>query len=198
MTVAFQNFLAEIAATTYPEPRTDGHTKLTRTMLAKVVPMMRKGGIVLDVGCGSGPALEWLSENNVDALGITINESDLAACRNAGFMVSKHDQNSMDLPNARFSLIWARHVLEHSVCPMWTLREYRRVLEPQGVLYVEVPGPDTPCLHETNQNHYSVLGWKAWHCLIERSGFEMIEAAQIDLETALGGDRYFYFIARKK
>ncbi len=196
--MSLANFLSQCAESSYPEPRSEGHTLITGTMLAKVAPMMKPGGMALDVGCGAGPALEWFEENNIPALGITVNESDLMACRNLGFTVAKHDQNSMDLPNKRFALVWARHVLEHSICPMWTLREYNRVLEDGGILYVEVPGPDTPCFHETNANHYSVLGWKAWHSLIGRSGFEIVEAAQIDIQTPLGGDRYFYFIARKQ
>ena len=193
----FTAFLAEIAATTYPEPRTDGHTKFTRTMLAKVAPMIRHGGIALEVGCGSGPAPGWRAEQKRDAIGSTISASDLAACENAGFVVENCDQNDINQPDGYFSLVWARHVLEHSVCPMWTLREYRRVLEPGGILYVEVPSPDTSCQHEQNQNHFSVFGWKAWHFLLTKSGFDVKDAAQIDLETSVGSDRYFYFIAKK-
>lgn len=197
MTARIEAFMAKIRNTTYPEPRTEVHENITREMIKRVLPRMRPGGAVLDVGCGSGPALEQFKALGVPAIGVTVNESDLKACLNQGFDVRERDMNDLAFDDGRFGMVWARHVLEHSVIPMWTLAEFNRVLDTGGILYVEVPGPDTACVHEANPNHFSVMGWKAWYSLIAKSGFEVLEARRIDLQTAVGDDHYLAFIAKK-
>lgn len=152
-------FIARCAEDTYPEERYPVHDTITARAAPLVAEHIPKGGRVLDVGSGQGPALEWFTEHGFDVIGIDINEANARACFERGFSVIHCDQN--DLPHEwteRFDLVWARHVLEHSPIPFFTLTEFHRVLKPGGVLYVEVPAPDTDCKHETNANHYSVFG----------------------------------------
>jgi ubiquinone/menaquinone biosynthesis C-methylase UbiE len=78
--------------------------------------------------------------------------------------VRETDFADLDFDDESFDLVWARHALEHSVVPAFLLSEFHRLTKPGGVLYVEVPAPDTACVHETNPNHHSVLasgcGWR--------------------------------------
>jgi ubiquinone/menaquinone biosynthesis C-methylase UbiE len=190
-------FIQARAKETYPEPRSDGHDHITKTMLPVVVAQSPEGP-VLDIGCGQGPALELLQEMKLEAIGITLNGDDLSACVEKGFNVELCDQN--DMPNfwaQQFALVWARHVLEHSVAPFFTLHEFYRVLKTGGILYVEVPAPDTACCHHANANHYSVMGEQMWISLIQRSGFEILQGQNINLKTPAGPDQYFSFICRK-
>lgn len=197
-------FMDRIASETYPEPLTEGHTDLTRQamdLVLKEIPEhhVYDGLQALDVGCGQGPALRLFKEKGIKAYGIALNDADVAACQAAGFSRTlKMDQNDLQFPGAAFNLVWARHVVEHSVAPLWTLTEFYRVLRPGGWLYVEVPGPDTACCHEQNQNHYSVLGARAWMWLMVKAGFgREIKNWEWQLQTQAGGDVYFGFLARK-
>jgi ubiquinone/menaquinone biosynthesis C-methylase UbiE len=105
------------------------------------------------------------------------------------------DQSFLDFDDASFDLLWARHVLEHSFMPHYTLTEFRRVLRPGGIMYLEVPAPDT-LLHERNPNHYSVLGKTMWTALLERSGFGIVGATDYFGETVDGrSDEYWGFYA---
>lgn len=191
------DFLAARAAEVYPEPRTAGHDDLTARMAALVAPRLAPGASILDVGCGQGPALQWFTEHGFSPLGITLGEDDVAACISSGFRAERMDQNALAFPDGAFDCVWARHVLEHSPIPFFTLTEFARVLQPQGILYAEMPAPDTACAHQTNANHYSVFPASCWKSLIQRAGFEILAAREIKLETGAGPDVYFSFIAKK-
>lgn len=195
-----ESFMAARTAETYPEPVTSQHSEITAQMAALVAPLLPPGASVLDVGCGQGPALEVFAKLGFNAEGITTNDADLQACYNAGHRVRRCDMHGIadEFPEAWFDCVWARHVLEHSVIPFFVLHEFARVIKQGGILYVEVPMPDTPCNHVANLNHYSVLGKDAWLCLIVRSGFEIHEVREIGLQTMAGPDKYFSIIAKKK
>lgn len=196
--MSLEEFMSARAAETYAEPRTLFHDKITFEMAEEVSKLLPARAMILDVGTGQGPALEWFTNNGYYPTGITTNQDDYAACQAVGYFPLLCDQNGM--PEAwvnRFDLVWARHVLEHSVIPFYTLHEFHRVLKPGGILYVEVPAPDTSCDHCANVNHYSVLGWRMWASLIERAGFDIFEAKQMQLVTLQGPDVYFSFQARK-
>ena len=190
-------FMATVAKDTYPEPRTGGHDKITSVMAPKAAALIPASGRVLDIGCGQGPALEWFTNRGFRAHGIALNETDVRECTRQGYSATIGDQNDLSEQDGAYDLVWARHVLEHSIAPYWTLHELARVLKKGGILYVEVPSPDTDSRHETNQNHYSVMGWKMWCSLISRAGFDIVAAETISLTTGAGSDVYFTFIARK-
>jgi 2-polyprenyl-3-methyl-5-hydroxy-6-metoxy-1,4-benzoquinol methylase len=191
------DFIAARARETYPEPRTAGHDDLTERMATILEPFLLPGCSVLDVGCGQGPALDWFAANLFLPVGITNNADDLAACRERGHTVRDMDMHEMTFAPESFDCVWARHVLEHSVSPLFVLTEFARLLKPGGIIYAEMPAPDTSCAHQTNANHYGVFTASCWKSLIERAGFAILEARDINLQTGSGPDTYFSFIARK-
>jgi len=155
------------------------------------------GSKILDIGCGQGVALELFLKNGYSPVGITLGGEDLKVCREKGFKVYEMDQSFLGFGDENFDFIWCRHCLEHSIFPYYTLAELFRVLKPRGCLYIEVPAPDTSCNHQTNRNHYSVLGKSMWRDLITRAGFRLLKIMEIKFETALGPDTYYTFIQQK-
>lgn len=156
-----------------------------------------KAGIhALDVGAGCGGG-----EGLLRGLGCQVICIDLAP-QNV-FTTQKMDQSFM--PPAwddKFDLIWARHVLEHSIMPLYTLMEYCRVLKPGGHAYVEVPAPNTEAHHECNANHYSVLGLDAWANLMQRL-FKIVDPWQYNVDVAqpdgsILKDIYWAFLLQKE
>jgi SAM-dependent methyltransferase len=191
-------FLEKLRADIYPEGPTEGHSLITREMFKRLngAHAFPAGAKVLDVGCGQGVGLEVFAAAGLDPLGITLGP-DVEACRAKGLNVVEMDLSFLDFEDDRFDLVWCRHALEHSVFPLFTLSEMHRVLKPGGVLYVEVPAPDTACGHQTNPNHYSVLGKSMWIELIRRTGFPEISAADLNFSTPRGPDTYWAFVTRK-
>ena len=194
-----ESFLERIADDTYPEPPSDQHERITEGVLEKIVPIvgLAPGARVLDVGCGQGVALRHFQASGWDATGITLNATDVEACRARGYHVLEMDQSFLDFPGEHFDLVWCRHCLEHSVFPYFTLTQFWRVLKPGGWLYVEVPAPDTACAHQTNPNHYSVMGKSMLASLMQRSGFSPVESFDIGLNVPAGPDVYWGFVQRR-
>ncbi|KAF0112789.1 MAG: type 11 methyltransferase [Rhodospirillaceae bacterium] len=148
---------------------------------------------MLDIGCGQGLALGLFRDAGHDVVGLTLG-ADAAVCRSKGLPVLETDFAFLDFPNATFDLVWCRHALEHSAFPLFTLAEIHRVLRPQGLVYVEVPAPDTACHHERNPNHYSVLSKDMWLSLFGKAGFDVLAAFDVNLSVPAGPDVYFSFL----
>jgi SAM-dependent methyltransferase len=191
-------FLTKLRGDIYPEPPSELHSDLTRQMFDRLLAKhtLPADAKVLDIGCGQGVALEVFRDAGLDAIGITLGE-DVQACLAKGLKAVEMDLAFLDFPDATFDLVWCRHALEHSVFPFFTLAEMRRVLRPGGVLYVEVPAPDTSCNHQRNPNHYSVLGKTMWLELLKRSGFADTEVTEIKFEVRIGPDVYWAFTQTK-
>lgn len=194
-----EKFFARLQSETYPESPSNIHTAITEQMIGFFfqhysLPASAK---VLDVGCGQGVALERFQARGFRPVGITLNETDVRVCQEKGFEVYQMDQSFLDFDDKQFEFIWCRHCLEHSVFPYFTLSELSRVLKPGGYLYVEVPAPDTVCRHQSNGNHYSVLGKTMWLELFQRSGFRNLNVLDLTFEVVAGPDLYWAFIQQK-
>ncbi|HEV7665454.1 MAG TPA: class I SAM-dependent methyltransferase [Chloroflexota bacterium] len=192
-------FLERLAQDVYPEPPSELHESITAMMLDRLLANnpLSTNARVLDVGCGQGLALAKFADRGLQPTGITLGRDDIAACRQAGLDVREMDQSFLGFRDAEFDLVWCRHCLEHSIFPYYTLAEFQRVLHPGGLLYVEVPAPDTSSAHQTNPNHYSVLGKSMWLELMRRAGFALIDQVDIDFTVPAGPDTYWAFVLRK-
>lgn len=192
-------FLEMLERQVYPEPPSQLHTDITQRAMAHLAGLkpLHSGIRALDVGCGQGPAIELFEQLGVITVGITLGEDDIAACRSHGYTVAKMDQSFLNFEDKTFDVVWARHVIEHSIFPLFTLHEYLRVMRDSGILYLEVPAPDTDCHHEQNLNHYSVLTRSAWVSLLKRSGFSIQEDVSYRFSVMAGDDEYFGFYCTK-
>lgn len=157
---------------------------------------------VLDVGCGSGVALKEFAKYGYDAIGISINKKEVEICKNLGYKAKLMDQSFLEFEDCTFDIVWARHVLEHSIMPNYTLNKYKRVLKKGGILYIEVPSPSTPVNHENNPYHFSMFTKNVWRSLLIKTGFSLISESTISFAipqtngTAIN-DEYINFFAAK-
>ena len=194
----FDCFLNDRAGDVYPEVPSEPHLSITQSTIED---LHRDGLIgrdqrVLDVGCGQGIALEIFRQFGLRAVGVTLGP-DFATCRAKGFEVYQMDQNFMDFADDEFDFLWCRHVLEHSVAPLFTLAEYHRVTKPDGLVYIEVPAPDTSAHHENNPNHYSVFPASSWLALFSRVGFALERSIAINFTMPCGPDTYWSYLLRR-
>lgn|GEM_PF-424160 len=192
-------FLNRIRTEVYPEPPSLSHQAVTEKMMAHVFTKchLKPNSKVLDVGCGQGLALDLFRQKGMQAQGITLGREDLIACKQKGHTVYEMDQSFLSFDDAVFDFIWCRHCIEHSIFPSFTLSELGRLLKSGSYTYIEVPAPETASRHESNPNHYSVLGKRMWGELIKRAGFSIVEVLDIALQVEAGPDMYWAFILKK-
>lgn len=103
----------------------------------------RRGGRLLDVGCGSGKAVRRLRELGWDARGLELDPVAVEAARAAGLPVEQGDLSTAGLPEAAFDVVTLSHVIEHVHDPQALLQECRRVLRPGGRIVVVTPNAES-------------------------------------------------------
>lgn len=112
---------------------------------AYLLPLLRAGLDVLDVGSGPGTITVDLAERvtpgRVTALEMSDSAADLtrAEARRRGCTsvdVAVGDVHALDLPAASFDVVHAHQVLQHVADPVTALREMMRVCRPGGVVAV--------------------------------------------------------------
>ncbi|GIJ67163.1 class I SAM-dependent methyltransferase [Virgisporangium ochraceum] len=112
---------------------------------AYLLPHLRPGLSLLDVGCGPGTITADLADRvapgRVTAVEVTASALDLARAEIArrglttvDFAVS--DVHALDFPDDTFDVVHAHQVLQHVADPVRALRELRRVCRPGGVVAV--------------------------------------------------------------
>lgn len=189
------------ASTAYPEPASGLHDSITEQAWKRVKGSIPDGFVqrVLDVGSGSGLALDLFTKERFDVYGLTCVDSEYheVSRRYPGKMFLM-DMHQIGIWNKFWDLIWMRHVAEHSPAPSFLLSEAHDAMVDGGYLYLEVPNPDTLCLHESNPDHQSILGYKMWSMLLQRTGFVILDSFKFNFTVQAGPDSYTGFLAKKQ
>jgi ubiquinone/menaquinone biosynthesis C-methylase UbiE len=133
-----------------PDPYTHGHHesvlrahtwRTAENSAAYLLPHLRPGLDLLDVGCGPGTITVDLAARVAPGRVVGIDASDdvIAQARQLeadGVAFSTGDVYALDFPDESFDVVHAHQVLQHLAEPVAALREMRRVLRPGGVLAV--------------------------------------------------------------
>ena len=96
-------------------------------------------GRALDLGCGTGLNLDFLSRY-AQPVGTDFSEEALSFCRERGHnLLCKADAAALPFPDGEFDIITALDVVEHLDDDLAALTEIRRVLRPGGFIIISVP-----------------------------------------------------------
>lgn len=107
---------------------------------AYLMPHLRAGVRLLDVGCGPGTITSDFARRLAPGLvvGMDASEQVIAEARRDHPDVSftTGDVYRMDLPDASFDIVHAHQLLQHLADPVAALKEMRRVTAPGGIVAV--------------------------------------------------------------
>lgn len=133
----------------------------------------------LDVGSSSGEYVFLMQQLGFDATGIEPHAGYAAYAREQLGLNILHGallDHADHLPAASLHLVSMFHLLEHVVSPVETLATFRRLLAPQGLLFIEVPGSTRLCGQATLffKAHTLHFTGPTLRQVVERAGFEVL------------------------
>jgi len=175
----------------YDEGDSEMHKGLTETVVKQYIDPLNlpKDSKILDLGCGPGYFLDEMKKREyTDVTGVTLSPGDIKVCEDKGHTIKKYDLSFLPQSEGYYDesvdFLFLRHALEHSPYPIFSLMEYNRVLKQFGKIYIEVPQPGCERNHESNLNHYSILGENQLAALLVRTGFNIdkFENFEFDVE----------------
>ncbi|MFC7214793.1 class I SAM-dependent methyltransferase [Saliphagus sp. GCM10025334] len=141
------------------------------------------GTRVFDVGCGPGMDSAALEARGYDVVGLDPTESFLRAATedvpSASFL--RGDMRALPVATGAVEGLWACASFLHvprADAPA-TLREFRRVLDADGVLYLSVKRPDLAARDESDR-HFEPYQPRAVRDLLEAAGFERVTVTELD------------------
>jgi ubiquinone/menaquinone biosynthesis C-methylase UbiE len=133
-------------------------------VLERYVPEFEvRGSRVLDIGCGDAGVIIAIAEAGADVAGLELDEKSLSRARvraeehGVAATLSMGVAEALPFPDSSFDLVILDNVLEHVTDRPQTLREIRRVLRPDGLLYMVTPKPFS-IYSLWNDPHYDLAG----------------------------------------
>jgi ubiquinone/menaquinone biosynthesis C-methylase UbiE len=142
-----------------------------------------KSGRVLEIGCGLGHLLGWLSDD-YQVVGTDINEWALEQARQnvpQGEFSLHSAEDLRTFADGAFQIVIAKHVVEHLPQPELAIREMSRVLAQDGLLVLATPNLDSPMrgwkkerwIGYQDPTHISLKTPAEWLRLLRQSGMEI-------------------------
>ena len=100
----------------------------------------KKGDSILDIGCGWAQALLFFKEKGFDCYGFDpAIEAVEYGCKK-GLNIKHAGLDGMDVfENKKFEMVTMFNVLEHLANPSQTINQIKEILQPNGVLAIDVP-----------------------------------------------------------
>ncbi len=165
------------------ENRFRGTEDAVRSQLEAYVGLFKKGGKVLDLGCGRGEFLELLKKAGVEAEGVDLNGLSVEACLDKGLNCRRGDILEDLAGRADESLqgIFASQVIEHF--PPAAIKRLVELafakLGPSGVLVLETVNPLSLFalvhIYFLDPTHITPVHPQAARFLLETAGFRDVD-----------------------
>lgn len=146
---------------------------------------------VLDLACGSGQFLQFITEKCNSAYGIDINDNAIAIARRNGLKVDcKNLQTFSDSNESQFDFVVGFHVIEHVPDISEFVRQALRCVKQNGCLVISMPNRDRSFKEEFEPLDFPPHHLSRWstrqiyevarihNCKVERVDFEPIEYSQ--------------------
>lgn len=148
--------------------------ELLRELLAGRV---RRGGVAIDVGCGTGEVMALLHEAGAAVVaGTDLSPHALAhaASRIAHGSLAAARAEHLPFPDRSADVVVSLEVIEHLDSDLAALSEYRRVLRPGGTLVVTVPAYESLWgEHDDWAGHRRRYGAGQLTRAVSRAGFDV-------------------------
>jgi SAM-dependent methyltransferase len=147
---------------------------------------VKGSGRLLDIGCNEGRGMMFYRRNGWNTEGLEPNAKAATAARNLGFTVHGVPVEEFT-PAEPYDVVVLSNVLEHSLHPREMLRHVRRMLKPDGRVWISCP------------NGMSLFrkifrsSWINWHV-----PFHVVQFSSKTLEGLLSGSGFGSIVIRQE
>lgn len=142
------------------------------------------GKKLLEIGCGEGFLLERFEKNGYDVFGIEPSKDNLSIIKKKlrrGSCITGYVEDSFTL-NQKYDVIILSHVIEHLLDCKKVLVELNKLLEPDGIIFIEVPNCENnetlqssiytqPHIHHFSKNNLEQLSRNCGFTIIASDTF---------------------------
>jgi SAM-dependent methyltransferase len=123
-------------------------------------------GKVLDIGCGIGDMLSYRR----NTVGLDVNPLNVDFCRKRQLEAYVMKPDVIPFKDKTFDSVLLDNVLEHIDKPSLLFKEIRRVLKPDGILLIGVPGIRG---YKSDDDHKVFYDEKKLHALAKKNHFNV-------------------------
>lgn len=170
------------------ENRFRGYEEAVKKQQENYLAYFKKGGKVLDLGCGRGEFMELLKKRGIKGMGIDSNSQMVETCLDKGLNCQKGDilEKLAEWKNVSLDGIFSSQVIEH--LPPAYLKKMIDLcfekLRPSGVLVLETINPTSVFalvqIYFLDLSHQMPIHPLALKFLLETAGFEDVEIKYSD------------------
>jgi len=124
-----------------------------------------------------GKTLDAGSGTTYDVILTSGLENVIRIDKKKGKGIRQVDLNKIPFPfkNEEFDTVFCSHVLEHLDSPYLVLKEFKRILKPNGTLIIALPNPHFIFSQQlSKQEHINLICEKTMNLMLEKIGFEII------------------------
>ncbi len=121
---------------------------------------------VLDVGCRNNVNKQFFKDMNFVWTGVDINSEE---------EVIIGDMNNLPFHDASTHILFCSHTFEHTEHPVQTLKEFKRVIKPGGIIFLSTPYPSFDQIFSMDKTHINVLNEWQITKLFKYVGIEILK-----------------------
>jgi SAM-dependent methyltransferase len=164
-----------------------GSREAIRERLQRYLPLIRETQLshelpLIDLGCGRGEWLELLKAEGYQPIGVDLNTTTLAQCRQQQLTVVQADALTylQSLPDRSVAAVTGFHIVEHLPFAVLTglVSEAFRVVQPGGFVLFETPNPRNVLVGSfsfyLDPTHRNPIPAEVLQFLLRYSGFEQV------------------------
>ena len=157
----------------------------------RVASLVRRGGRILDIGCGNGGFLKEMKRLGYNVEGTELNElSASRVSKEAKVQIHIGDTLSLGLSERSYDAVTLWHVIEHVRNPFEVLRKINFLLKDTGILFLSLPNQESwqgkvfgkDWFHIDPPRHLFGFGIMSITRLLEKCGFVVEHVNTFSLE----------------
>jgi len=165
------------------------HLPIHLPFIRQELKNLPKNSKILEAGCGFGHWVFWLAEQGYETVGVDLAEKTIATAKKYAKINNKTnckfieaDIRQLPIKDNYFDCIFSFGVIEHFRNPEPILKEFKRVLKPNGRIFLSMPNqysfhtltrPLSKMLGQWNLDYESSYTQGSLKKLFKKSGFEV-------------------------